>query len=264
MSDSQSPPEQGTASKTAAMLEPSDYNEFLLRAKSEIVFVLRSLVEHVSQVTVFFNEGKDMLLTTVVAVEEDALVLDYGASSEINRKVVEAQKLFCVTSLEKVKIQFILRGIKRIDYEGRPAFRAPLPEDVLRLQRREYYRLTMPVTRPLRCRIPITKPDGSTETLEADVVDISGGGVAMIAPPVGMVLESGMEFPNCHIDLPEIGTAAVTLQVRSVFEVTLRSGARLTRSGCQFVKIPGPTATLIQRYIIKVERERKARESGMA
>jgi c-di-GMP-binding flagellar brake protein YcgR len=49
-----------------------------------------------------------------------------------------------------------------------------------------------------------------------------------------------------------------------VFEITLRSGARIKRAGCEFVKLPGQMSTLVQRYIIKVERERKARESGMS
>jgi c-di-GMP-binding flagellar brake protein YcgR len=52
--------------------------------------------------------------------------------------------------------------------------------------------------------------------------------------------------------------------VRSVFEMTTRSGSKSQRAGCEFVKLPGPMLTLIQRYIIKVERERKARESGMS
>lgn len=61
-----------------------------------------------------------------------------------------------------------------------------------------------------------------------------------------------------------MGILIATLQVRSVFEVTLRTGAQVTRAGCQFLNLPGPMLTLVQRYIIKVERERKARETGMA
>jgi len=35
------------------------------------------------------------------------------------------------------------------------------------------------------------------------------------------------------------------------------------RAGCEFMNLPGPMQTLIQRYIIKIERERKAHESGL-
>ena len=37
----------------------------------------------------------------------------------------------------------------------------------------------------------------------------------------------------------------------------------MKRAGCEFCNLSGPMATLIQRYIIKVERERKARDSGI-
>ena len=80
------------------VLEPSDYGEFLLRSRGDILFVLKALVEHASQITVFFNEGRDLLLTTLAAITDQGLVFDFGASPEINRRALEAQKLFCITS----------------------------------------------------------------------------------------------------------------------------------------------------------------------
>jgi len=252
-------PVTGQAGK---VLEPSDYNQFLLHSLAEIRFVLRELIENVSQITVFFNEGKDLLLTTLATFDDDGLILDMGASSEMNRRAQEVDKLFCIATLNKVKIQFILKGLQRTEYEGRPAFRAAYPETLLRLQRREYYRLTMPVSRPLNCTIPL--PGRSGEAVSVNLVDISAGGLALVAPPAGVRFEPGDEFPDCRIELPDIGTVMATLKVRSLFELTLRSGNVLKRSGCEFIKLPGPMMTLIQRYIIKVERERKARESGLA
>ena len=246
-----------------AVLEGGEYSQYMLRTPAEIQLVLRGLFEHVSQITVFFNEGQDMLLTTLAHVATDHLILDYGPSAEMNRKALEAEKHFCVTALEKVRIQFILRGFSKIEHEGRPAFRCDLPDELLRLQRREYYRLTTPIVRPLKCTIPIPRADG-VYLHEASVFDISGGGLGLSAPPEGIPFEAGMDFPGCQIELPEIGFVKGTLRVRSIFEVTLRSGARLQRAGCEFVNLPGPMMTLIQRYIIKVERERKARESGMS
>lgn len=256
-------PKAQAVQKTPPLLEPGDYAQYILHARSEIAFVLKSLLERVSQITIFFNEGKELLLTTLVALEADRILLDFGASSETNRKALAVQKLFCVASLEKVRIQFLLRGLQQTTYRGRPAFAAEYPTDVLRLQRREFFRLTMPITRPLRCEMPIASAESGQEmTLDINVVDISGGGVA-IAVPEGLDLEKGREFPSCRIELPEVGIVTATLRICNQFEITLRSGGRVRRAGCQFVNLPGPMLTLVQRYIIKVERERKARESGM-
>ncbi len=245
------------------LLSTDEFSQFMLKSKSEMFSVFRGLVEHVAQVTMFFNEGRDMVLTSLISYDDNGLVLEFGASSEMNRKALEAEKLFCVTQLEKVKIQFILRGLKRIESGGSPAFLAPLPESVLRLQRREYYRLTTPITRPLNCTFPLPQEGAPPKLIEAHVADISGGGAGLVGIPLDIPLETGMEFPGCKIDLPEVGVVTVTLQIRSVFESVTRSGIRSKRAGCQFVKLPGPMLTLIQRFIIKVERERKARESGM-
>ena len=246
-----------------AVLAEGEYDHFMLRTAAEIILVMRGLYDHVSQMTIFFNEGRDMLLTTLAHVAEDHLVLDYGPSSEMNRKALDTERHFCVTTLEKVRVQFILRSFTKVEHEGRPAFRCKLPDEVLRLQRREFYRLTTPLARPLICMMPLPMPDGGLHMHEAHIFDISGGGMGISAPPEGTPFEAEMVFPNCRIDLPEIGFVTGTLKVRSVFNVTLRSGANVRRAGCEFVKLPGPMMTLIQRYIIKVERERKARETGM-
>jgi hypothetical protein len=261
MSESQ----QGTATKdrTPELLEPSEYDQYLLHDHGEIIHVLRALNDKGCQITIFFNGGSDFVLTTLLSVGDGGVVLDHGADAELNRLALAADKLFCITLLDKVRVQFILRQLQQTSYEGRPAFKAGLPDSVLRLQRREYYRLTMPVMRRLGCQIPMTQPEGGTSLVDVDIVDISGGGIAIVAPPEEVRFEPDMEFLNCRIDLPEVGVVTANIRVRTVFDITLRNGARVKRSGCAFVKLPGGMATLIQRYIIRTERERKARESGM-
>jgi flagellar brake protein len=245
------------------LVEPADYSKYLLHGKTEVVFVLQALRAAADRITVYFNDGKDFLLTTVIAVDDHGVTLDFGSDTEMNRRALATDKLFCATSHDKVRIQFLLSGVRQIEAADGPAFHAELPESVLRLQRREYYRLTTPIARPLKCQVPMTAPDGKVHKIEVSIIDISGGGLAIMVPPAGITFEPGMEFPSCRIELPEVGFVVATLQVRNLFEVTLRSGGHVSRAGCQFVDLPGSMLTLVQRYIVKVERERKARETGM-
>jgi c-di-GMP-binding flagellar brake protein YcgR len=247
-----------------AILSDDEYSKFLLRHKNEILPVLRGLITHVSQVTMFFNEGRDMVLTSIVRIEGDAMVLDLGPSSELNRKALEAAKLFCITQLDKVKIQFLLRGLSLTDDGGRQAFKTALPETVLRLQRREYFRLALPITRPLSILVPLQQLDGTHKTMDLQVGDLSGGGLAIVNLPLSVAIEIGMEFKGCRLDLPEVGLITTGLRVCSIMDSRSRAGATTHRAGCEFFNLPGPQATMIQRYIIKIERERKARESGMS
>jgi c-di-GMP-binding flagellar brake protein YcgR len=266
MSDDQNSandPQSEAATRRAALELDSktDYAQYMLKSKGEMFSVFKGLVDHVAQISMIFNEGHDMVLTSLISYGDKGLVLDYGASPEMNRKAVDASKLFCVTQLDKVKVQFILTGVNKIEHSGRPAFSASLPESVLRLQRREYYRLPTPIVRPLQCVFPYKLPDGGLVQLKVNVADISGGGIGLIGIPDKTPMEVDMEFNGVKLDLPEIGLATFNLVVRNAFEVDVRGGsAKAKRAGYEFVKIPGNVLTLIQRYIIKMERERKARE----
>lgn len=244
------------------VLEGSEYDKYMLRNPAEVQTLMRQLKERVTQLTVFCNEGQDMLLTVLLEIAPDHLVLDVGSDEEINRRVAVADRHYCIGQLDRVRIQFLLGPFKRIEFAGRPAFLAALPKEVLRLQRREYYRLSTPIARPLKCRMPIPLPDGGRRIYEATVLDISVGGIGIIAPPEDVPLEAGQIIPDCRIELPEVGIIDCTLRICQL-GVSFQRGQTRRRAGCEFVALPGPQQTLIQRYIIKVDRERKARESGL-
>lgn len=248
---------------TNVMLEVSslpDDSQFLLHNKLEIVRTLRGLISHGEMVSSFFNEGRELLLTSVLHVDPDAetVLLDYGSNDVLNQHILQAQKIIFVTSLDKVKVQWVSDAIAKDTWEGRDAFRIALPNQMLRLQRREYFRLTTPVVNPLKCKIPTRQG----LSVEVALADISAGGVGVvIAQPLGVGFEMGAAFPGCRVVLPGIGTAEFTLEIRSTWEITMKNGSKSLRAGCQFVDMRPGMQALIQRYIIKLERERIANAS---
>ncbi len=256
--------EPQTPSTTIALpiLEGSEYDKYMLRNPAEVLTLLRQLQSRLTQLTVFCNEGQDMLLTMLVEVSPDHVILDVGSDEEINRRSESAERHYCIGQLDRVRIQFLLGPFKRIEFQGRPAFLAALPKEVLRLQRREYYRLPIPAARPLKCRIPMLFPGGGSGVFEATVLDISVGGVGLAGLPEDIPLEVGQTFPDCRIELTEVGIIDCTLRICQLGVSFVRDQPR-QRAGCEFVNLPGAQQTLIQRYIIKVERERKARAAGL-
>lgn len=249
---------------TVPQLEAGDeFSKYLLYSRTEMTAIFRSLAEQVAQITLVFNEGRDMVLSSLIGYDGEALIFETGASAELNRRALQANKLFAICFLDKVKIQFIVNGVKPVEVNGRPAFRALRPESLLRLQRREFYRLTTPVARPPKCKISFPTANGKAFELEVVVADISGGGVCLTGLPASLPLAVETELAACSIDLPDVGVIVVGLQVRNFRAALGRAGANTQRVGCQFIDLPGATATLVHRYIMKVERDRKARESGL-
>jgi len=252
--------------RTSLDSDYGDYSKYQLYARSEILFLLRSLVQKSCLLTAYFDQGNSFLLTSLLAISEDGnwLYFDYGSDKAVNDRALRADKLTFVTLLDRVKIQFSVAGLQQSQgASGRLVFAAHLPETVLRLQRREFYRLSTPIANPLKCLMPVPKPDGSHVSLSATLLDISGGGVGLMAPTeIGHLLAVGTLISNCELNIPEEGTLHTTLCVRNAFNASTRSGQPYIRLGCEYVDMPGTQLTKIQRYITRVERERKAREAG--
>lgn len=245
------------------LVQSSDSNKYLLNSRVEILFILRELQRRGALITAFFNEGNDYFLTTMLAVDEEHLVLDWGRNEELNQKALSSPKIVFIANHDKVKVQFVSTGLSQINFMGRAAFRTPIPGALMRLQRREYYRLTTPNSRPVRCVIPLGDEHFIRREAEASVLDISNGGVCLLAPPEGINLKVGTNFENCRVVLPDMGTLHSTLQVRNIFDVTMENGSHVRRCGCQFLNLDGSAMNMIQRYIIRVERERRAKETGL-
>lgn len=233
----------------------TDNTRFLVTNALEIQRILRGLAQRNEMVSAFFNGGKDLLLTSVLAVhpEINTVILDCGSNTELNQRILRADKIIFVTSLDRVKVQFTSAGIEPGVFENKPAFVIPIPTQALRIQRREYYRLTTPIVNPLKCKIPYAQ--GKIE--EFPIIDISAGGVGMIiGNSIELPLKVGSVYPGCRIELPGVGLLELTLSIQSLFEVTLKNGSKSLRSGCQFINLHPSMETLIQRYIIKLERDR--------
>jgi len=96
------------------------------------------------------------------------------------------------------------------------------------------------------------------------LADISCGGVAIHDSKLQLGTTIGDTFPNCRIDLPEIGPVTCSLQVRNSIDMTLLNNKTSRRLGCQFVDISRGNLAAVQRYITKLERERNARLAGLA
>jgi len=235
----------------------------VLRGKTDIVYNLRSLVQKRAMISAFIDASADSFLTAILDVnpDNDTLILDAASSDVINDRVDGTEQLICVTQLDKIKIQFAATRPVRINHEGHTAFRIALPEVLLRLQRREYYRLIASNPHSLSCLIPVSSGgEKRMVSMEATVLDISSGGLAILLPPNEPTLEPETILNDCRLMLPETGPIVTSLRVRNIFRITNRDGSTMLRAGCEFTDLPASMASTIQRYILKAERERNARE----
>jgi c-di-GMP-binding flagellar brake protein YcgR len=235
-----------------------DASSFTVSWKKEIVYILRAVMAKTEMVSAYFNRGESFILTSIINVdpEGELVFLDLGANEEANEKIIKSEKIIFVTSHDRVKIQFVVHRIEKVRLDDREVFRIELPKSLIKLQRRDYYRVAMSAIKPLKC---VVLMEGGTK-IEMAVADISIGGVGVVLPPADVVIEPGMIFNGCNLILPEIGNIVAAMEIRNVFEGASGAGLKTQRAGCQFINLSPNMQSMIQRYIIKVQRERRALE----
>lgn len=136
---------------------------------------------------------------------------------------------------------------------------------MLRLQRREYFRLSTPIANPVKVNTIAWRSDGSALKLELPYrTSVVVGYWPDASHDQAELLERGSTLAECKISLPEEGLLTTSLCVRNKFEVTSRSRSYYVRVSCEYVGLYPSKSTMVQRYITGVERERKARLSGIA
>lgn len=245
--------------------ELDKWHDYRVQSRREIVLLLRQIAEKRQLVRLLLRGEEDVCITSIldVAPDRDAVVLDRPIDRGQHRRLLDAGKVACETTLDKIRILFNLQGIYETQFEGGIAIGAEIPETMVRLQRREYYRMETPVTNPIRVVIPLP-PELGGGTHAFPLADISCGGIALLDNKLVLGETAvGQKLPGCRIELPEIGPVETALEVRNQQDLTLLNNKTSRRLGCQFNNISRGNLANVQRYITRLERERNARLAGL-
>lgn len=243
-----------------------EFAQFFLNDRSEIVFYLNLLARRRSLLTAYTNGGERFFLTSIVAVDEATgrFFLDPPQAPESLAEAGQARQITLVTNLDRVKIQIRLSALMAGSHQNQNVLVSAIPEVVLRLQRREFFRLELPTASPIQCKLAAPSADGTTRIFELALSDISGGGISLIAPTeIAEFFPRDALFPQCRLEISEDGVIQVNLCVRKTVEISAASGLHSLRIGCEFVNLPSSNQSFIERYIARIERERKAKDSGL-
>jgi c-di-GMP-binding flagellar brake protein YcgR len=232
-------------------------DSFTIKFRREIVFYLRQLINDGDRITVSFDGGQESILTVLLDVDEEAgqLIFDWGGSESVSRKLLAATRATFIATPHGVRNQFTTTRFTETTYRNRPAFATPIPETYLRLQRREFFRLSLPMTRRPPCRFTVGTPP---EEVTMMGVDIGIGGIAMEGPKAKHEFTIGEKIMKAALELAKGTVITTDLEVRYSGMVT-RGTMELARLGCNFLKLSPAQENELQRYITQVQREERAK-----
>ncbi|MGM0475878.1 MAG: flagellar brake protein [Pseudomonadota bacterium] len=235
-----------------------DYEKFMIRSQMERVSLLRQLQKEAHQFSAYYSdETGHFLLTSIIHVDpkRDMLIMERSGDEKANQRLLEADHVLFDTKHNHATTQFVASDIQAARLKGEPVFLMPLPTEVLRLQRREAFRAPVPQGIEDKAICTISDIHGEQHTL--DVQDISIGGIGLVDHECAIEVERFQVVEGAELYLPEQGTMHLNLEIRGVFDTTLTNSRTVRRVGCAFHNLRGGTESRIQRYIHKLEVERR-------
>ncbi|MDH5446390.1 MAG: flagellar brake protein [Gammaproteobacteria bacterium] len=231
-----------------------DDSKFLVFTESEIIQKLRILEKSKCIVTAYFDGGKQTLLTAIVDVlpTKKLVLLDYGPDDSVNHAILNEKHIIFKTSVNGVTVKFDVNKAQKATFKGESVFACQLPKDLLWVQRRDTYRVRVPMGMNAFCILY----DGKTSK-QYRIHDISVGGVALEDPETNTSFALGNKFEKCEITLPEFGTGQVDLEVRSIFPPPPDQPKSARKIGCLYHNLRSDVDAMIQRFIHSIDNQRR-------
>jgi len=237
-----------------------DDEQFMVQNQKQIIQILNDLAKHHEMLKVSFNN--DTCLTNVISVDVNnhAVYLDIGIDEAFNNRLLASHHV-SFSKDDGIRIKWTSAHVSFMTLKDGKAIKIALPQKLIRLQRREFFRLATPIVNPVPCIIPIvdeTNPEAN-RALELTLVDVSLGGIgAIAADPLDELFVIGARFNHCRISFPEVGESSLTLQVCNISPITMKDGAIKHRIGLQFISPSRGNEGLINRYTYNLERQSMA------
>jgi c-di-GMP-binding flagellar brake protein YcgR len=216
---------------------------FSVEDEQERVLLLQRLLDAHAPVTLHLPDGA---LGTAAArlLEVDAgaqrVALRVDDPGTLATALGNAPRVLGLATLDGVELRFELGPVRLAKEPGWPLILAALPRLLVRLQRRDAFRVTPPVTARPRLMVPVA---GGLR--EAAIVDVSATGIAFEWPGPDEAPSPGDELAGSRLELPSTLPIVCGLSVRS----STRQAGEPTRLGAEFLGLDPAAERTVQVFV---------------
>lgn len=241
------------------MKEP-DNEQYYKRGTLAVLGVLRDIERDGTPVMISHARGQ--FISRILSVDKELLVLDYGSNDYDNQVTLTMRNLAISAEMKGAKVEFNLEQLQDAHFGGLPAFSAPLPAELLQIQRREYFRISAPLDPIFYCHV--SWPEGGQAHLRLQDLSLGGIGV-LVDGEMPENLASGDIWRGMRLDMGEYGELQVDAQLLHVGARTTVSSKNETvstpRLSFRFASLSPIQERQLQQIIFSLER--LAREKAM-
>jgi flagellar brake protein len=224
-------------------LDPAEAPDFLVRSRREVLRLFKGIMASGALISVSFLDTEEVAVTSVIHVDEASDMLLFECPAEWQELIESGSgdSIMLACSFEDSKIQFQAGRATIVDLQGSTVAGLDIPAFVWRFQRRRD-------TRHKVAGLAITLNLGFIEC-DAEVTDLSMGGIGMMNCNSDVQLEVGEVLRDCSIALPGMGAVSVDLTVQHQAPLNTADGQAVTRVGCAFTGLSASARQLIAHYL---------------
>ena len=228
-----------------------DSNEYLLRSPVEINFVLSGLARNTQPFRPITARRQILRRYRLSGrPRERFLYIDPSPDATANQQLLGSSQIIMSPPHDKVKVQFDLAGLVSVTHEA-DRHRTSIPERLLKLQRRHYYRLSVPPdNQTIKCTIPLPEqaPIESRSWTSASEELASSATPPMSISPQEKCTKTAPSACRFRADYYRLADPHLLRFCPAQWALT-------QQAGCLFLNLSKQAEPLIQRYILEQERK---------
>ncbi len=233
----------------------SDLSSFSIQNHKQIISHLALLVKNKCLLSACFGANNESYITTLLGINEksNTVVLDYGSKEDLNQRILNASKVTFDTDYQGIKVSFAGSELKKITHKGEAAFSMSIPKSLYWMQRREYYRVKSPLSKPSFCQLIIE----NRKPVNLKLYDISLTGFAMlnVSKEISDLMIPGKKIAQSKLILSEAGEGMVSFEICAKYIINPDKLQKIQKIGCKFIDLTRPVEETIQRYMQQIQRE---------
>jgi c-di-GMP-binding flagellar brake protein YcgR len=233
----------------------SDISSFSIQNPKQIISHLSLLFKNKTLLSARFGTNNESYITTLLGIDQknNTVVLDYGPKEDLNQRILNAGRITLDTEYNGIKVSFSGTALKKILHKGDPAFSMPIPKMLYWMQRREYYRVKSPLSKPSYCQLIIE--DRKPVNLKLYDISLTGFAMLNVSKEVSDLLIPGTTFEQCKLILSGVGEGIISFEICAKYIINPEKLKKIQKIGCKFIKITRPVEETIQRYMQQIQRE---------
>jgi c-di-GMP-binding flagellar brake protein YcgR len=231
---------------------------FLIRSPEQIIGKLSILLKNKCLLTVYYGDNDDSFITTIldIDIKKNRLIFYHSPKQDAIEQLLNSPIITFKTEYLGIKIAFDAIRMAKTQHQGVSVFAIPIPESILWIEARDFYRVKSPVSKSSYCQL--TLEDQEPINLKLYDISLAGFSVLNAASDISALMIPDTHFEQCKLILADTGEDTISFEIRSKYVINPdnpENSNRIEKIGCKFTQITPAFENTIQRYMQQIERE---------